>query len=195
MFARAAQLGRYRFGVHGLTWHGRLVNESSMSEGTGNLAGLGTPFVRGMASQKAGGSSGNGRDRWAKGMGVKEFGSEWVIPGNIIVRQHGARWHPGDFVGMGRDYTLFSLTSGQVKFEALNGLKRRVSVIPAALPSKTRRVDSVRGIFFGDLFRLRRASRRDREKSRGETNPFSGHKEMFKTSLQQRWRKSAPRLY
>ena len=69
-----------------------------------------------MAHKKAGGSSRNGRDSPGRRLGVKKFGGEHVIPGNIIVRQRGTKFHPGDNVGMGKDHTLFALTEGHVKF-------------------------------------------------------------------------------
>lgn len=69
-----------------------------------------------MAHKKAGGSSGNGRDSRAKRLGVKRYGGESVRAGNILVRQRGARFHPGRNVGVGRDYTLFSLADGKVRF-------------------------------------------------------------------------------
>lgn len=74
-----------------------------------------------MAHKKAGGSSRNGRDSAGRRLGVKKFGGEQVIAGNIIVRQRGTKYHPGDNVGMGRDHTLFALTDGHVKF-----IKRRM---------------------------------------------------------------------
>ncbi|AHX11772.1 ribosomal protein L27 [Neorickettsia helminthoeca str. Oregon] len=75
-----------------------------------------------MATKKAGGSSSNGRDSIGKRLGVKKFGSESVIPGNIIVRQRGTKFHPGKNVGIGRDHTLFALKSGVVSFSVgLNG--------------------------------------------------------------------------
>ncbi len=69
-----------------------------------------------MAHKKAGGSSRNGRDSESKRLGVKKFGGEQVIPGNIIVRQRGTQYHPGPNVGIGRDHTLYALTAGQVEF-------------------------------------------------------------------------------
>lgn len=69
-----------------------------------------------MAHKKAGGSSRNGRDSAGQRLGVKKFGGEHVIPGNIIVRQRGTQFHPGDGVGIGRDHTLFALTEGRVAF-------------------------------------------------------------------------------
>ena len=69
-----------------------------------------------MAHKKAGGSSRNGRDSNAQRLGVKKFGGEAVIPGNIIVRQRGTQFHPGANVGMGRDHTIFALTEGRVVF-------------------------------------------------------------------------------
>ena len=69
-----------------------------------------------MAHKKAGGSSRNGRDSAGRRLGVKKFGGEAVIAGNIIVRQRGTRWYPGANVGMGKDHTLFALTEGRVSF-------------------------------------------------------------------------------
>ena len=69
-----------------------------------------------MAHKKAGGSSRNGRDSESKRLGVKKFGGEAVLAGNIIVRQRGTRWYPGANVGMGKDHTLFALTQGRVSF-------------------------------------------------------------------------------
>jgi large subunit ribosomal protein L27 len=74
-----------------------------------------------MAHKKAGGSSRNGRDSAGRRLGVKKYGGEQVIAGNIIVRQRGTKYHPGDNVGIGRDHTLFALVDGQVKF-----IKRRM---------------------------------------------------------------------
>ena len=69
-----------------------------------------------MAHKKAGGSSRNGRDSAGRRLGVKKFGSEIVIPGNIIIRQRGTKYHPGINVGIGKDHTIFALTEGKVKF-------------------------------------------------------------------------------
>ena len=69
-----------------------------------------------MAHKKAGGSSRNGRDSAGRRLGVKKYGGEAVIAGNIIVRQRGTKFHPGENVGMGKDHTLFALTDGKVKF-------------------------------------------------------------------------------
>ena len=69
-----------------------------------------------MAHKKAGGSSRNGRDSAGRRLGIKKFGGEVVVPGNIIVRQRGTRFHPGENVGMGKDHTLFALIEGQVRF-------------------------------------------------------------------------------
>ena len=84
-----------------------------------------------MAHKKAGGSSRNGRDSESKRLGVKKFGGEKVIPGNIIIRQRGTRWHPGTGVGMGRDHTIFAMVEGTVKFHAGRGGRKFVSVVPA----------------------------------------------------------------
>lgn len=74
-----------------------------------------------MAHKKGGGSSRNGRDSQGQRLGVKRFGGELVRAGNIIVRQHGTKFHPGLNVGVGRDYTLFAKTDGFVKFEFKHG--------------------------------------------------------------------------
>ncbi len=85
-----------------------------------------------MAHKKAGGSTRNGRDSIGRRLGVKHFGGEAVIPGNIIVRQRGTKYHPGTNVGCGRDDTLFALTAGTVFFQK-KGPKNRmfISVVPA----------------------------------------------------------------
>lgn len=80
-----------------------------------------------MAHKKGQGSVKNGRDSNSKRRGVKKFGGEKVIAGNIIIRQCGTKWHPGKNVGLGRDYTIFSLVDGNVRFDR-NG--RRVNVDP-----------------------------------------------------------------
>ena len=85
-----------------------------------------------MAHKKAGGSSRNGRDSAGRRLGVKKFGSEAVIPGNIIVRQRGTKFHPGTNVGMGRDHTLFALVQGHVVFKTKTGGRTYVSVEPPA---------------------------------------------------------------
>jgi large subunit ribosomal protein L27 len=86
-----------------------------------------------MAHKKAGGSSRNGRDSESKRLGVKRYGGQEVLAGNIIVRQRGTEYHPGDNVGMGKDHTLFAKVDGVVKFEVKGALKRRtVSIEPLA---------------------------------------------------------------
>jgi large subunit ribosomal protein L27 len=82
-----------------------------------------------MAHKKAGGSSRNGRDSDGRRLGVKKFGGESVVGGNIIVRQRGTKWHPGRNVGMGKDHTLFALIDGKVEFKSGNG-RASVSVVP-----------------------------------------------------------------
>ena len=84
-----------------------------------------------MAHKKAGGSSRNGRDSAGRRLGVKKFGGESVLAGNIIIRQRGTKFHPGDNVGMGKDHTLFALTDGQVQFRKKANNRSFVSVIPA----------------------------------------------------------------
>jgi large subunit ribosomal protein L27 len=85
-----------------------------------------------MAHKKAGGSSRNGRDTAGRRLGVKHFGGENVIPGNIIIRQRGTKVHPGTGVGMGRDHTLFATVAGTVEFRPTKGGRQLVSVKPAA---------------------------------------------------------------
>lgn len=85
-----------------------------------------------MAHKKAGGSSRNGRDSESKRLGVKKFGGEKVVPGNIIIRQRGTRWHPGANVGIGKDHTLFALTDGSVSFRKKANGRTYVSVNPMA---------------------------------------------------------------
>ena len=85
-----------------------------------------------MAHKKAGGSSRNGRDSAGRRLGVKKFGGEAVIPGNIIIRQRGTKWHPGDNVGMGKDHTIFAKSEGKVAFRKTTGGRVYVSVDPTA---------------------------------------------------------------
>ena len=83
-----------------------------------------------MAHKKAGGSSRNGRDSAGRRLGVKKYGGEAVLAGNILVRQRGTKIHAGTGVGVGRDHTLFALTDGTVKFGRRSGDRAVVSVIP-----------------------------------------------------------------
>ena len=85
-----------------------------------------------MAHKKGVGSSRNGRDSNPKFLGVKKYGGEKVIAGNIIIRQDGTKVHPGRNVGMGTDYTIYSLIDGVVKFERMGKDRKKVSVVPAA---------------------------------------------------------------
>ncbi|WP_374764121.1 50S ribosomal protein L27 [Yunchengibacter salinarum] len=85
-----------------------------------------------MAHKKAGGSSRNGRDTEGRRLGVKKFGGEQVLAGNILVRQRGTKWYPGDNVGLGKDHTIFALTNGQVKFSRGKGNRSIVSVVSEA---------------------------------------------------------------
>jgi large subunit ribosomal protein L27 len=84
-----------------------------------------------MAHKKAGGSSRNGRDSEGRRLGVKKFGGESVLGGNIIVRQRGTKWHAGANVGMGKDHTLFALVEGKVLFKSNPSCRASVSVVPA----------------------------------------------------------------
>ena len=83
-----------------------------------------------MAHKKGAGSTKNGRDSNAKRLGVKKYGGEFVIPGNIILRQRGTKYKPGENVGIGKDYTIYAMIDGQVKFENKHG-RKVVSVYPA----------------------------------------------------------------
>jgi large subunit ribosomal protein L27 len=83
-----------------------------------------------MAHKKAGGSSRNGRDSQGQRRGVKKFGGEAVRAGNILVRQLGTKFHPGQNVGMGKDYTLFALINGTVAFEYRDKRRQKISVYP-----------------------------------------------------------------
>ena len=85
-----------------------------------------------MAHKKAGGSSRNGRDSESKRLGVKKFGGEAVIAGNILVRQRGTQWHPGANVGLGKDHTIFALTPGNVAYRTKANGRVYVSVMPKA---------------------------------------------------------------
>ena len=87
-----------------------------------------------MAHKKGVGSSRNGRDSNPQYRGIKKFGGEKVIAGNIIVRQCGTKWHPGSGVGLGRDYTIYALVDGVVKFEHRNKSQLKVSVVPVETP-------------------------------------------------------------
>ena len=84
-----------------------------------------------MATKKAGGSSRNGRDSAGRRLGVKRYGGQLVMPGNIIVRQRGTKIHIGDYVGMGSDHSIFSLVKGKVKFKKSKLNRTFVSVIPS----------------------------------------------------------------
>jgi len=89
-----------------------------------------------MATKKAGGSSRNGRDSAGRRLGVKKFGSEAVRAGNIIVRQRGTTWHPGQNVGMGKDHTLFALLDGKVEFQTKANGRAFVAVLPARVAAE-----------------------------------------------------------
>ena len=83
-----------------------------------------------MAHKKAGGSSRNGRDSPGQRLGVKMFGGEQCRAGNIIIRQHGTKWHPGENVGLGRDYTIFALIDGRLAYRKKANGRTFVSVMP-----------------------------------------------------------------
>ncbi len=83
-----------------------------------------------MAHKKAGGSTRNGRDTAGRRLGVKKFGGEHVIPGNILCRQRGTKWHPGTNVGMGTDHTIFAVTEGTVSFATKRNGRTYISVKP-----------------------------------------------------------------
>jgi large subunit ribosomal protein L27 len=85
-----------------------------------------------MAHKKGQGSTQNNRDSAGRRLGVKKFGGEAVIAGNIIIRQRGTKIHPGENVGMGKDHTIFALVDGEVRFERKDKKRQKVSIIPAA---------------------------------------------------------------
>ena len=85
-----------------------------------------------MAHKKAGGSSRNGRDSDGRRLGVKKFGGQSVLAGNILVRQRGTKWHPGANVGIGVDHTLFALVAGKVEFKTKGNGRSYMSVLPVA---------------------------------------------------------------
>ena len=89
-----------------------------------------------MAHKKSGGSSRNGRDSAGRRLGVKKFGGEAVIAGNIIVRQRGTKWRPGDNVGVGKDHTLFALVTGAVKFVTKAKNRTYATVVPTDMNAK-----------------------------------------------------------
>ncbi len=82
-----------------------------------------------MAHKKAGGSSRNGRDSAGRRLGIKKFGGEAVVPGNIICRQRGTKWHPGNNVGIGKDHTIFATSEGHVQFEKKEKGRTYISVV------------------------------------------------------------------
>ena len=84
-----------------------------------------------MAHKKAGGSSRNGRDTAGRRLGVKLFGGQAAIPGNIIIRQRGTKVHPGTGVGIGKDHTIYAMVAGTVEFRSTKGNKQLVSVVTA----------------------------------------------------------------
>ncbi|KAL5715261.1 Ribosomal protein L27 [Ranunculus cassubicifolius] len=94
-----------------------LVTSSPMYNGLSDVEGGLSLTIKRWATKKSAGSTKNGRDSNPKFLGVKKFGGEKVIPGNIIVRQRGTRFHPGNYVGIGKDHTLYALKEGNVKFE------------------------------------------------------------------------------
>ena len=85
-----------------------------------------------MAQKKAGGSTRNGRDSHSKRLGLKKYGGEHVIPGNIICRQRGTEWHPGSGVGMGTDHTIFAVVEGEVLFKNRANGRITINVTPLA---------------------------------------------------------------
>jgi large subunit ribosomal protein L27 len=87
-----------------------------------------------MAQKKAGGSTRNGRDSHSQRLGIKRYGSEHVIPGNILCRQRGTQWHPGSGVGMGKDHTIFAIVEGVVEFKHKANGRIYISVKPQAHP-------------------------------------------------------------
>ena len=89
-----------------------------------------------MAHKKGGGSTRNGRESESKRLGVKKYGGEHVIPGNILCRQRGTQWHPGSNVGMGTDHTIYSVEVGQVEFKTKTNGRIYISVLPSKAAAK-----------------------------------------------------------
>ena len=89
-----------------------------------------------MAHKKAGGSSRNGRDSDGKRLGVKRFGGQKVISGNILVRQRGTVWHPGTGVGIGKDHTIFATVEGKVVFQPKSNGRTTINVLPVAVAAE-----------------------------------------------------------
>jgi large subunit ribosomal protein L27 len=89
-----------------------------------------------MAQKKAGGSTRNGRDSESKRLGIKRYGGEHVIPGNILCRQRGTKWHPGTGVGIGTDHTIFALEEGTVEFKTKSNGRIYISVLPEKVAAK-----------------------------------------------------------
>jgi large subunit ribosomal protein L27 len=85
-----------------------------------------------MAHKKAGGSSRNGRDSAGRRLGLKLFGGQIAVAGNILARQRGTTWHPGQNVGMGKDHTLFALTNGRVQFNTKSKGRTYITIVPVA---------------------------------------------------------------
>lgn len=85
-----------------------------------------------MSTKKGGGSTRNGRDTEGKRLGIKRFGGESVVAGNILARQRGTKFHPGNNVGMGRDHTLFALIDGTVEFQRFKKNKTKINVQPVS---------------------------------------------------------------
>ncbi|GIR46166.1 MAG: hypothetical protein CM15mP55_1420 [Hyphomicrobiales bacterium] len=100
-----------------------------------------------MAHKKAGGSSRNGRDSAGRRLGVKKFGGEHVIPGNIIIRQRGTKWHPGDNVGIGKDHTIFAVVEGNVSFSEKKGGRTVVSFCQQQKQPNNKTLLARRGVF------------------------------------------------
>ena len=121
-----------------------------------------------MAHKKAGGSSRNGRDSESKRLGVKLFGGERSCAGNIIVRQRGTKWHPGDNVGLGKDHTLFALTDGQVAFRDGKLGRKYVHVMPISGSDKHRNGHK------GTVPRRGGPDRSARQDQKGEGEPPEG---------------------
>lgn len=89
-----------------------------------------------MAHKKAGGSSRNGRDSAGRRLGIKKYGGEAVIPGNIIARQRGTKWHPGAGVGIGKDHTIFATVEGKVQFQPKSNGRTVINVLPVAVAAE-----------------------------------------------------------
>eukprot|EP00270_Netrium_digitus_P012342 TRINITY_DN3_c0_g1_i1.p1 TRINITY_DN3_c0_g1~~TRINITY_DN3_c0_g1_i1.p1 ORF type:complete len:219 (+),score=70.09 TRINITY_DN3_c0_g1_i1:27-659(+) len=147
-----------------LSFHSSSVIGSKLSTSSSSNAVLNRDSLSSLsiecAHKKGSGSTKNGRDSISKRMGVKVYGDQRAIPGSIIIRQRGTKFHPGNNVGMGKDYTIFSLIDGVVKFEKFGAERKKISVYPMEPVAENPESRRVRR---REAFRVSRERRRARE--------------------------------